>query len=64
MFEEEKERGKALAKLPQSEKNDIIARLMFGEHWQRAVEALLMLMETWGIDPAKIAEAQKGGDHE
>ena len=64
MFEQEKERGRKRANLSPAEKNDLVARLMFGEHWQKAAEVLLMLMEIWGIDPARIAHAQGGEGHE
>ena len=54
MLEEEKERGRKLARLSNEEKDELIAKLMFGEDWKKAREAVLLLMETWGI-----AEAEK-----
>lgn len=50
MFENEKERGRKIARLPVLEKKRLIAQLMFGERWQEAREALFTLMESWGVD--------------
>lgn len=49
MLEMEKERGKKLAHLSTKEKDELIAKLMFGEDWKKARQAMLLLMETWGI---------------
>jgi hypothetical protein len=49
MLEEEKERGRKLAHLSTEKKDELIAKLMFGEDWKKAREAMLLLMETWGI---------------
>ena len=49
MLEEEKERGRRLARLSNEEKDKLIAKLMFGKDWKKACEAMLLLMESWGI---------------
>lgn len=54
MLENEKERGRNLAHLSTEEKDEFIAKLMFGEDWKKARQAMLLLMETWGIaEPEK-----------
>lgn len=54
MLENEKERGRSLAHLSTEEKDELIAKLMFGEDWKKARQAMLLLMETWGIaEPEK-----------
>lgn len=64
MLENEKERGKEIANLPPLEKNNLVARLMFGQHWQKAREALIMLMEAWGIAASSIPDTQGGDTYE
>jgi hypothetical protein len=49
MLEKEKERGRKLAHLSDQEKGELIAKLMFGEDWKKARQAMFLLMETWGI---------------
>jgi hypothetical protein len=49
VLEDEKERGRKLAHLSPEEKDKLIAKLMFGEDWSKAREAMQLLMETWGI---------------
>lgn len=49
MLENEKERGRKLAHLSTEDKDKLIAKLMFGEDWKKARQAMLLLMETWGI---------------
>jgi hypothetical protein len=58
MLEHEKERGKRLANLSRQEKDDLVAQLMFGQQWQRAREAMQMLMHIWGISAASVPEAE------
>jgi hypothetical protein len=54
VLENEKERGRSLAHLSTEEKDELIAKLMFGEDWKKARQAMLLLMETWGIaEPEK-----------
>lgn len=57
VIEKEKERGRRLAHLSSSEQDELIAKMMFGEDWKKAREAMLLLMETWGI-----AEHEDDGD--
>jgi hypothetical protein len=52
MLEHEKERGKAIAEMPPPERNKLVARMMFGEHWEHAQMAMFMLMGAWGVAPA------------
>ncbi|MBC7261118.1 MAG: hypothetical protein H5T63_03810 [Chloroflexi bacterium] len=59
MLEEEKEKGKAIAKLPPAERNKLIARMMFGEGAPQAQMAMFMLMGAWGIAPP----GPPGGPH-
>ena len=49
MLENEKERGRKLAHLSTEGKDELIAKLMFGKDWRKAHQAMLLLMETWGI---------------
>ena len=56
MFEGERERGIALARLPRAERDVLVARLMFGRHGRRAREVLLELLHAWGL-PADSWEA-------
>jgi hypothetical protein len=56
MFERERERGIRLARLARGERDALVARLMFGRHWQRARKAMLGLIHAWGIG-AEGAEA-------
>lgn len=58
MLEKEKERGQKLAHLSDQERDELIARLIFGEDWKKAHEAMLLLMETWGIAEAAISESE------
>jgi len=54
VLENEKDRGRSLAHLSTEEKDELIAKLMFGEDWKKARQAMLLLMETWGIaEPEK-----------
>jgi hypothetical protein len=52
MLEHEKEKGRAIAKMPPPERNALIARMMFGTNWQGAQMAMFMLMGAWGVAPA------------
>lgn len=56
MLENEKERGRNLAHLSTEKKDELIAKLMFGEDWKKARQAMLLLMETWGIAEAESRE--------
>jgi hypothetical protein len=49
MLEEEKERGKRIAGCSPRDRNALLARLIFGEDWGRARDAMALLMESWGI---------------
>ncbi len=49
MLENEKERGRKLAHLSTDKRDELIAKLMFGQDWKKARRAMLLLMETWGI---------------
>jgi hypothetical protein len=51
MLEQEKEKGKAIARMPPPERNKLVARMMFGENWEQAQMALFMLMGAWGVAP-------------
>lgn len=51
MLEQEKEKGKAIARMPPPERNKLIARMMFGEGAAQAQMAMFMLMGMWGIAP-------------
>lgn len=64
MLENEKERGRKIAHLSPVEKDKLVAQLMFGEHWQKAREALIMLLQSWGIDASSIPDTQGGDTHE
>jgi hypothetical protein len=37
--------------MPPSERNKLLARMMFGEDWQQAQMAMFMLMGAWGVAP-------------
>nr|MBC7245628.1 hypothetical protein [Chloroflexota bacterium] len=63
MLEEEKEKGKAIAKLPPAERNKLIARMMFGEAAPQAQIAMFMLMGAWGIAPPGPPGGPPGGPH-
>jgi hypothetical protein len=64
MFEQERERGIGLARLPRGQRDEMVARLMFGRHWKEARTALLMLMGAWGLGAANSSETGGVGDHE
>ncbi len=64
MLEHEKERGRRIAHLSLEEKNKLIAQLMFGQHWQEARDALIMLLQSWGVDVSGNPDAQRGNSHE
>ena len=51
MLEQEKEKGRAIAHLPPPERNELTARMMFGESAGQAQMAMFMLMGMWGIAP-------------
>jgi hypothetical protein len=51
MLEEQKERGRKIAQMPPPERNQFIARMMFGDDAEKAQMALFMLMGSWGIAP-------------
>jgi hypothetical protein len=51
VVEKEKERGQAIGQMPPPARNELIARMMFGEDWQKAQMAMFMLMGAWGIAP-------------
>ena len=44
MMEKEKERGRAISRMPPPERNKLLARMMFGEDWPTAQMAMFMLM--------------------
>lgn len=64
MFEQEKERGVRLARLSRVEKDELVAKLMFGRHWAKAKDAMLMLMHAWGIAQAGAAGVPGANEHE
>jgi hypothetical protein len=64
MFENERERGVALALLPREERDELVTRLMFGRHAPRAREALGMLLHAWGIQIADISQPTTRSDRE
>jgi hypothetical protein len=51
MLEQEKERGRAIGRMSPPERNELVARTMFGEGWQQAQMAMFMLMGAWGVAP-------------
>jgi len=59
VLENEKERGRNLAHLSTEEQDALIAKLMFGEDWKKARQAMLLLMETWGIAEPENRESDK-----
>jgi hypothetical protein len=61
MLEQEKQKGKAIAKMSPPERNALIARMMFGKHWQEAQMAMFMLMGAWGVAPTPPPGAPAGG---
>ncbi|MGD8794668.1 MAG: hypothetical protein PVF47_19115 [Anaerolineae bacterium] len=61
MIEKEKERGRAIAHMPPPERNELLARMMFGEDWPQAQMAIFMLMGAWGIAPGPPPGAGPGG---
>ncbi|MGQ9494245.1 MAG: hypothetical protein ACUVR2_10875 [Anaerolineae bacterium] len=63
MLEEEKERGKAIAKMPLAERNKLVARMMFGEAAPQAQMVLFMLMGAWGVAPPGPPGGPPGGAH-
>ena len=52
MLEHEKERGRTIGRLSPPERNELVARMMFGQGWQQAQMAMFMLMGAWGVAPA------------
>ena len=64
MLEKERERGKKIAHLSSEEKNELVAQLMFGQHWREAREALIMLLASWGIGVSIPPDTQGGEPHE
>lgn len=64
MFEQERERGVRLARLSRKEKDELVAKLMFGRHWDKAKDAMVMLMHTWGIGKAGAAVVRGANEHE
>jgi hypothetical protein len=56
VLDEHKEHGRQIAAISASERNKLIARLIFGRDWERAGEALGLLMESWGAPVANEAE--------
>jgi hypothetical protein len=64
MFEGERERGIGLARLPREERDELVTRLMFGRHWLRAREAMLMLMHAWGIATPDVPGPPERSDRE
>jgi hypothetical protein len=51
MQEKEKERGRAIGRMPPPERNKLLARMMFGETGEQAQMAFFMLMGAWGVAP-------------
>jgi hypothetical protein len=51
MMEQEKEKGRAIAQMPPPERGKLVARMMFGQGWEQAQMAMLMLMGAWGVAP-------------
>jgi len=51
VVENEKERGKAIGRMPPPERNALLARMMFGDVGQQAQMAMFMLMGAWGVAP-------------
>ena len=51
MMEQEKERGRAIGRMPPPERNKLLARMMFGEDWPVAQMAMFILMGSWGVAP-------------
>lgn len=51
MMEHEKEKGKAIAHMPPPARNQLVARMMFGEAVEQAQMGLFMLMGAWGVAP-------------
>jgi hypothetical protein len=51
MLEQEKEKGRAIARMPPPERNNLVARMMFGESWEQAQMAMFALMGAWGVAP-------------
>jgi len=51
MLEQEKEKGKAIARMAPPERNKLTARMMFGEGANQVQGAMFMLMGMWGIAP-------------
>jgi hypothetical protein len=49
MQEKEKERGRAIGRMPPPERNKLLARMMFGETGEQAQMAFFMLMGAWGV---------------
>jgi hypothetical protein len=52
MMEKEKERGRAIGRMPPPERNKLVARMMFGEEWPVAQMAMFVLMGSWGVAPS------------
>jgi hypothetical protein len=51
VIDEEKEKGRAIAQMPPPERGKLIARMMFGQHWEEAQMTMFMLMAAWGVAP-------------
>jgi hypothetical protein len=51
MLDQEKERGRAIGRMPPQERNNLVARMMFGQAWEHAQMAIFMLMGAWGVAP-------------
>lgn len=64
MFEQEKERGVRLARMSRVEKDELVAKLMFGRHWAKAIDAMVMLMHAWGIGKAGAAVVRGANEHD
>jgi hypothetical protein len=64
MFEQERERGVRLARLSRMERDELVAKLMFGRHWDKAKDAMVMLMHAWGISETGPAVVRGANEHE
>jgi hypothetical protein len=63
MFEQEKERGQRLGTLSRTDREDLVAQLMFGRRWQQARAGLIMLLQTWGVRLPELHEPDGTPDH-
>ena len=61
MFEAERERGRQLVGLSETNRNERIAKMMFGEDWFKGHKALKMLMASWGV-ASSVDVPPDGGD--